>query len=203
MVFALIIRPGIGIDTGENIAYQIQDTNLLESFLNWVPDNPFSSLSEGNLIQIIIFAMISGLILAGMKGTKSGDLIAKGVEAINEFVSKIINWVVSLAPYGVFALIANMTGTLGITVLTGVGKMLIAIWLAVLLILLVIYPIILKGTSKLNPFLFYNNVFPAMVMGFSTCSSAATLPVTMNVSKERMGVPDDIVNMIALNHSSL
>lgn len=195
--FALLLKPGIGIDLQGKAGYELQDTNLLDSFLKWVPDNPFASLSEGNLIQIIIFAMIAGFVLAGMKGTKSGDLIAKGVEAINELVGKIINWVVSLAPYGVFALIANMTGTLGVTVLTGVGTMLLAIWLSVLLVLIVLYPIILKGISGLNPLQFYNNVFPAMVMAFSTCSSAATLPVTMDVSKKRMGVPDDIVNTIA------
>ena len=197
LLVALSINPGRGISMPGGEAYQLQESNIVSAFVQWVPSNPFAALAEGNLIQIIIFAMIVGLVLAGMRGTRYGDMLASGVEACNELIMRVINWVISLAPYGVFSLIAVMTGVQGIHIMAGVGKMLLCVWVGVGVVLLVFYPVLLKVFCKLSPAKFYMNIYPMMVMAFTTCSSAATLPVTMKTSKERLGVPDDMVHMIA------
>jgi Na+/H+-dicarboxylate symporter len=97
----------------------------------------------------------------------------------------------------VFALISNITGTLGAIVLAGIGKMLITQYAAYLTVIVVVYPIILKFIAKVNPVQHFRNIWPAMALAFSTCSSSATLPLTMEVTKKRAGVPDDMVNLIA------
>ena len=101
------------------------------------------------------------------------------------------------APLGVFCLMADVTGTLGTEVLTGLGKMLLTQYIAYATLLFVAFPIILKFVAKVSPIKHYMNVYPAMILAFSTCSSSATLPLTMKCSKERNGVPGETVNLVA------
>lgn len=198
LAWGLVLKPGAGIELAEKAGVPvISDTNIMASFINWIPNNPFASLANGDVIQIIVFAIISGIVLAGCKETSFGKTISDGVNALNELVSKIVALVINLAPFGVFALSANLTGTLGGTVIGSLGKMLLCIYLAMGTMLLIIYPIFIKTIGKLSPIRYFKNIYPVLVMAFSTCSSSATLPVTMKVSKERLGVPEDMVNLIA------
>jgi len=196
LIWAFIIKPGVGINLGSK-EVPVVDVNLLESLVNWVPNNPFAAFSEGNILQIIVFALICGLILATFKDTEHGKRLFNMFDSLNEFFTRIVGWVISLAPYGVFALVANITGTLGSTVLYGLGKMLITQYLAYGTVIVIIYPIILVFIAKVRPLQHFRNIYPAMVLAFSTCSSSATLPLTMKVTKERGGVPEDMVNLIA------
>ena len=196
LIWAFIIKPGVGINLGSK-EVPVVDVNLLESLVNWVPNNPFAAFSEGNILQIIVFALICGLILATFKDTDHGKRLFNLFDSLNEFFTRIVGWVISLAPYGVFALVANITGTLGSTVLYGLGKMLATQYLAYGTVIVIIYPIILVLVAKVRPLQHFRNIYPAMVLAFSTCSSSATLPLTMKVTKERGGVPEDMVNLIA------
>ncbi len=196
LIWAFIIKPGIGINLGAK-EIPVVDVDLLQSLVNWVPDNPFNAFSEGNILQIIVFALICGLILATFKETEHGKRLFNLFDSLNEFFTRIVGWVISLAPYGVFALVANITGTLGSTVLYGLGKMLATQYLAYGTVIVIIYPIILVFIAKVAPLQHFRNIYPAMVLAFSTCSSSATLPLTMKVTKERGGVPEDMVNLIA------
>lgn len=196
LVWAFIIKPGIGISLGAK-EVPVVDVDLLQSLVNWVPNNPFAAFSEGNILQIIVFALICGLILATFKDTEHGKRLFNLFDSLNEFFTRIVGWVISLAPYGVFALVANITGTLGSTVLFGLGKMLVTQYLAYGTVILIIYPMILMFIAKVKPLQHFRNIYPAMVLAFSTCSSSATLPLTMKVTKERGGVPEDMVNLIA------
>ncbi len=196
LVWAFIIKPGIGIKLGAKEVPEV-DVDLLQSLVNWVPSNPFSAFAEGNILQIIVFALICGFILASFKDTGHGKRIFDMFDSLNEFFTRIVGWVIGLAPYGVFALVANITGTLGSTVLYGLGKMLITQYLAYGTVIIIIYPIILTFIAKVNPLQHFRNIYPAMLLAFSTCSSSATLPLTMKSTKERAGVPEDMVNLIA------
>lgn len=198
IAFATIFKPGVGIDLGSVVeTSEIVKPDILGSFIGWVPDNPFKSLTEGNVIQIIVFAIIFGIILAVSKNTEAGQFVAKMVDSLNEIIASVVGWVISLAPIGVFALTAVMTGTLGLTVIGGVAKMVGTLYGALFFMLLVVYPLILKFACKVSPIQFFKNIYPVMLMAFSTCSSSATLPVTMKAAKERLGVPSDMVNLIA------
>lgn len=197
LLVAQYIQPGVGVNLSGGETYTLAETpDIVSSFVQWIPQNPFSALAQGNLIQIIVFALIAGVVLAGMKNTPSGRMVSEGVGALNHLVMKIVNWVIQLAPFGVFALIAVMAGSLGSQVIGGVMKMLGSIWLAIGIVIFFLYPVVLK-LFGLSPVRFYKNVYPAMIMAASTCSSAATLPVTMSVSKDRMGIPEDMVGMLA------
>lgn len=196
LIWAFIIKPGVGINLGSK-EVPVVDVDLLQSLVNWVPNNPFAAFSEGNILQIIVFALICGLILATFKDTEHGKRLFNLFDSLNEFFTRIVGWVISLAPYGVFALVANITGTLGSTVLYGLGKMLMTQYLAYGTVIVIIYPIILAFIAKVSPLQHFRNIYPAMVLAFSTCSSSATLPLTMKVTKERGGVPEDMVNLIA------
>jgi Na+/H+-dicarboxylate symporter len=196
MVWAFIIRPGqnITLPTTEKLDV---DVNLLDSVINWIPDNVAAAFSEGNLLQIIVFALFVGITISLISNTKGGKMLADFFQAGSDMMSRMVGIVLRFAPIGVFALISNVTGTLGTIVLKGIGKMILTQYVAYGMMLIVVYPIILKFIAKVNPIQHFKNIYPAMVLAFSTQSSSATLPLTMESTKKRAGVPEDMVNLIA------
>lgn len=194
--WALIIRPGLGIDMPLTEQVTV-DVNLVDNFVKWIPDNPIAAFANGDFLQIIVFALFTGITIALLQNSKTGQIIGDFVEAGAELMGKMVGIVLRFAPYGVFALMANVTGTLGGMVLVGIGKMLITQYIAYALIIVIVYPLILKFAAKVNPVQHFKNIFPAMVLAFSTQSSSATLPLTMSNTKYRAGVPEDIVNVLA------
>lgn len=196
LVWAFIIRPGqnITLPTTEKLDVNV---NLLDSVINWIPDNVAAAFSEGNLLQIIVFALFVGITISLISNTKGGKMLADFFQASSDMMSRMVGIVLRFAPIGVFALISNVTGTLGTIVLKGIGKMILTQYVAYGMMLIVVYPIILKFIAKVNPIQHFKNIYPAMVLAFSTQSSSATLPLTMESTKKRAGVPEDMVNLIA------
>jgi Na+/H+-dicarboxylate symporter len=195
IVWALIISPGVGINLPVEETMEV-DVDVLESVINWIPDNVPKAFAEGNIIQIIVFALFAGITTALLAQTKGGKWLMELFDAGNSLMTRMVGIVLNVAPYGVFALMANVTGTLGTIVLQGIGKMLLTQYAAYATVLIVFYPLILKFMANVNPIQHFRNIFPAMVMAFTTQSSSGTIPVTMEVTKKRAGVPDDIVNLI-------
>ena len=196
IIWAYIIRPGIGI-TLPALEKKEVSVDLLGSVINWVPDNVGRAFAEGNILQIIVFSLFVGICISLISGTKFGKHMADFMQGGADMMGKMVGIVLYVAPFGVFALISNITGTLGAIVLAGIGKMLLTQYLSYLTIIVVVYPLILKFIAKVNPLQHFKNIWPAMALAFSTQSSAATLPLTMEVTKHRAGVPDDMVNLIA------
>ncbi|NPV44288.1 MAG: dicarboxylate/amino acid:cation symporter [Firmicutes bacterium] len=196
LVWAFIIRPGqnITLPTTEKLDVNV---NLLDSVINWIPDNVAAAFSEGNLLQIIVFALFVGITISLISNTKGGKMLADFFQAGSDMMSRMVGIVLRFAPIGVFALISNVTGTLGTIVLKGIGKMILTQYVAYGMMLIIVYPIILKFIAKVNPIQHFKNIYPAMVLAFSTQSSSATLPLTMESTKKRAGVPEDMVNLIA------
>ncbi|MDK2856591.1 MAG: hypothetical protein PWQ86_1804, partial [Bacillota bacterium] len=195
IIWAYIIKPGIGIPMPGFEKPEVK-ISLLDSVIGWIPDNVAKAFSEGNFIQVIVFAIFAGITISLIAETKSGKFLVQLFEAANNFISRMVAMVLRFAPIGVFALMANVTGTVGTLALKGIGKMLITQYLAYATVIIVYYPLILKFLAKVNPLNHYRNIYPAMVMAFSTQSSSATIPVTMDCTKNRAGVPADIVNLI-------
>lgn len=196
IVWAYIIRPGIGI-TLPALEKKEVSVDLLGSVINWVPDNVGRAFAEGNILQIIVFSLFVGICISLISGTKFGKHMADFMQGGSDMMAKMVGIVLYVAPFGVFALISNITGTLGAIVLAGIGKMIVTQYISYLTIIVVVYPLILKFFAKVNPLQHFKNIWPAMALAFSTCSSSATLPLTMEVTKHRAGVPDDMVNLIA------
>lgn len=196
LFWSFVINPGSGISlpVTEKI---VVDVDLVDSLVKWIPDNVSAAFAQGNTIQIIVFAMFTGVSIVLLSGTKSGDMLAKLFEAGADLMGRMISIVMKIAPVGVFCLMSNVTGTLGGMVLGGIGKMLITQYVAYAMMLIFVYPLILKFWAHVSPVRHYKNIMPVMAMAFSTQSSSATLPVTMDSTKTRCGVPEDIVNLIA------
>ncbi|MCD8141062.1 MAG: dicarboxylate/amino acid:cation symporter [Planctomycetaceae bacterium] len=170
---------------------------LAGSFINWIPDNPFAALSNGNLLQIIVFSLIVGIVIASLKDTRHGVTIRELLDSLNEVMTKTVGWVIRLAPYGVFSLMAVMVGTTGIEMIGSAAKMLGVYYVSISLCVFIMLPFFLKFIAGVSPVQHFKNIYPVMVMAASTCSSVGTLPVTMNSAKYRCGVPEDIVDMVS------
>ena len=162
------------------------------------PDNAAAAFGNFNIIQVIIFSLFLGIAIAVLPNDLSAkDGLQEFFDYGNTAITKVVEIVMGFAPIGVLCLMADVTGTLGNEVLTGLGKMLATQYIAYATIIVVILPLILKFVAKVNPLQHYINMYPAMLLAFSTCSSSATLPLTMKCAKERAGVPAEAVELIA------
>ncbi|MCF6464926.1 dicarboxylate/amino acid:cation symporter [Clostridium sp. Cult2] len=196
-----IFKPGAGMhwDPGTTQSIQMSaGSTLIENIISWIPDNPFASMSEGNLVQIVFFAIVFGIILAGIREKyKNAEKALDVIDGLNEVVSNMINMVLKFAPIGICSMMAVMVGTTGFEMLASVGTFLIAYWVAILAFAIIVLSLFIKIGAKLSPLQYYKNIFPVIVMAFTSLSSVGTLPVTMNCTKKNCGVADYIVDLIA------
>ncbi|MDO5563223.1 MAG: dicarboxylate/amino acid:cation symporter [Synergistaceae bacterium] len=198
IVWSFIIKPGVGINLAEKGEFSTKGVSVVQSLVQWVPDNVAASFGNFNIIQVIVFSLFLGIAIALLPNDNPAkSALQKFFDYGNTAITRVVEIVMGFAPVGVFCLMADVTGTLGTEVLTGLGKMLITQYVAYATILVVMLPIILKFIAKVSPLQHYINVYPAMLLAFSTCSSSATLPLTMKCAKERAGVPAEAVDLIA------
>ncbi len=197
LIWAYIIKPGAGIILHEKEVFTTEGVDVLRSFIEWIPDNIFAALADFNILQLIVFSLFVGFGIVFIGHTDAGKLLSKFVAAGNDLMTRIVEIVMNFAPLGVMCLMADVTGSLGTEVLTGLTKMLLTQYVAYATVIIIVYPILLKFFARVNPIQHFRNIYPAMILAFSTCSSSATLPLTMKVTKERAGVPEDNVNLIA------
>ncbi len=192
MAAALIVKPGreaMGL-LGSIGPVETTEFNFVDNLVSWVPENPIRAMTEGHMLQIIVFAIIVGLGLLAM-GSKARNLARLLGEAADLMIT-ITEFVMKTAPYGILALVANMVASLGTEMLAEVVRFLAAEYIAMLILLVVFYPLLLRGFGKLNPWRFYRNVAPAMLVAGSTTSSSATLPISMAVAEDNLGIPEKV-----------
>lgn len=198
IAWSYIIKPGVGVSLADPAqAYSTEGVSVIDSLVGWIPNNVFASFSNFNIIQVIVFALFVGIAISLLPKGSSRQFLETAFSAGNDLMVRIVEMVMGFAPIGVLCLMANVTGSLGAEVLVGLGKMLLTQYAAYATVLILVFPIILKFFAKVNPIQHYKNIFPAMILAFSTCSSSATLPLTMKCTKERCGVPTDTVHLIA------
>jgi Na+/H+-dicarboxylate symporter len=190
---ALIIKPGSGFQLEADPQFEARTAEgFAQVLINLFPRNPFSAMAEGNMLQIIIFAVLFGLALT-MAG-KPGEPVLRLLESLQTVVLKLVTIVMELAPIGVLCLIARVFATQGFDVF---GNLLLY-FLTVLGVLifhgLVIYPLLLTLLARLNPRPFLRKMMTAQAFAFSTASSNATLPVTLRTVEERLGVKNSVAS---------
>ncbi|WP_152978241.1 dicarboxylate/amino acid:cation symporter [Caloramator mitchellensis] len=190
---ANIVNPGIGINIPAPKEFKpTEPPFLMDIFVNMIPTNPFEALVKGEMLQIIVFAILFGISLA-LFGEK-GKLLLDVLENINEVLLKIIGIVMLFAPYGVFALISNVIIFQGIDVLLPLLKYALTIIFVLLVQVLLVYGSLLKILGKVNPVSFFKKFWPVMVVAFSTSSSNATIPVNLETCEKKLGVPESIAS---------
>lgn len=196
LTLATLIQPGIGVDVLSGEAREItRNTSLSDQLMGIVPTNVFAAFgSNGQVLSVIFFALMTGVgvLLAGQKGKSLGDVIESG----SEVVLKITHLVMEVAPFGVFALIAYVTGTQGISTLLDVLPLAFTIILGCLIQIFVVHGTIMSVALRLPPLQFFKGILDAQLLAFSSSSSSATLPVTMAVAKDNLGIERSIASSV-------
>ncbi len=170
-------RPGIG-----------------DVLINIIPDNPAGSFVQANMLQVIFIAMFMGVVISLLSKEKMKPIISF-FEAINDIMVKIVEIVIKIAPYAVFALIATVVGTFGVDILMSLMRY-CAVVIGGLAILAFTYPAVVTLFTKYPYFKFWKGITQAQLIAFSTCSSSATLPVTMECAEDNIGVSKQISSFV-------
>ncbi len=196
LVIANLLHPGEGMNlTLEGVKFKVPTPpKTIDVLLNIFPKNPIASMAKGKMLQIIVFALFFGIAL--VKAGEKGKIVLKVMDGVAEAMYKLTGIVMEFAPYGVFALIAVTVGKHGISVLAPFAKLIFAVYLGCVLHALVIYSGLLKTIAGLSPFKFFSKIKDATFTAFVTRSSSATLPVTMRVVQENVGVSEKISSFV-------
>jgi len=196
LTLAVILQPGAGVDFTGSVPGQIQETiPLSQRLIEIIPVNPIAALAEGNILAVIFFALMVGvsLLTIGEKGKPVADVM----HASSDMMIKITHWIMEVAPFGVFALIATVAGTQGVAALLDVLTLALAVLIACIVHLVVVHGIIImKLTLGLSPVTFFRGARDAMLVAFSTSSSSATLPVTLSVAEENLGIKPVVASTV-------
>ena len=195
LVLANVIKPGLGVTfTGEVAEVQMKEmTGIYDTILNLFPSNPFESLTKGDMMPIIVFSIFLGCSLLSI-GDKA-DPVKKVIEGCSAAMFKIIDMVLVIIPYGVFGLMGNAMAVYGVAIFGPVLKFIATDYLAAAIHTLVIYSLMLTFIAKVSPLKFWRRAFESWVIAFSTCTSAAALPVAMKIAPE-IGVPKETANFV-------
>lgn len=185
----LLISPGLG--GGISLASveavdPVEKLTLAQTIMNIIPTNPIESLATGNMLQIIFFAIFVGISIT-LLGEKVST-VKTFVEQTNDIMLNIMLIIMKFAPYGVFALITKTFATEGFEAIMPLGKYFFAVLLALALQMTVTYPALLVIFTKLNPIQFFKNALAAITFAFSSSSSSATIPVTLECMEKNQGV---------------
>jgi len=191
---ANLFQPGLGLAlVGEEVVKAAVAPSVKDIILGLITTNPFAALAEGQVLPTIVFAILLGTALAYLKEvkveriSKASGAVLDVFDGLAEAMYRLVRWVLEVAPYGVFALIAVVVGTQGARVLGPLGIVVAAVYLGLIIHYLLIYGGAL-GLARLNPLRFWPGARDASLTAFVTRSSSGTLPVTMRVAEENLGI---------------
>lgn len=191
---AHIINPGLGLDmdaiqTAE-VTATASDTSLVDTLLNIIPKNPIGSMADGDMLPIIVFALFVGIMLAKL-GSKAST-VSNFFSEFNDVMMEMTMAIMKLAPAGVFCLIARTFANLGFSAFKPMLKYMGNVTLALVIQCFVIYQILLFVFTRLNPMKFIKKFAPVMGFAFSTATSNATIPMSIDTLHKKMGVSKQI-----------
>ncbi|WOI53295.1 dicarboxylate/amino acid:cation symporter [Parvularcula sp. LCG005] len=203
IISGIVFQPGNGVDyqSADSGAAQAQimerlgaaaeaERSAVQQLLDVIPSNPVESLATGDILPIIFFAILFGIaIIASGQGEEA---IGKTMESAAEAILKLTNFVMALAPYGVFALMAWVLGTQGLAILENLAKLTLALYVACVVQMVFVYGGIIRVLLGLPFFRFLGGIADAMGTAYSTASSSATLPVTISNVNHNLGVDRSI-----------
>ena len=187
---ANVIDPGVGLNMDAIVAADTAtvatDVSFADTLLNIIPKNPIQGIANGEMLQIIFFAMVVGIILAKL-GEKT-SAVFNFFTQFNDIMMEMTMMVMSLAPFGVFCLIAKTFSGIGFDAFIPLLKYMISVLIALGIQCFGVYMIMLVLFTRLNPVKFIKKFFPVMAFAFSTATSNATIPLSIETLGEKMGV---------------
>ena len=188
-----IVKPGLGLDTA---AIQTQDvtvaesTTLTETLLNIIPTNPIGALANGTMLQVIVFALFVGIILA--KLGERVEVVSNFFAQFNDIMMEMTNMVMMAAPVGVYCLISRTFSSIGFSGFIPMAKYMLCVLGALAIHCLGSYSGLMAIFTRLNPYKFIRKYFPVMSFAFSTATSNATIPLAIETLDEKIGVSKKI-----------
>ena len=196
ILWSRMFTPGSGLNLPTyGLEHTVREAPpVIDVLLNIVPRNAIQAMADGTMLQIICFAIFLGVAIT-MVGSKA-DPLKSFFDSLAEVMLKITEIVMKVAPFGVFALIAPVAATHGIELLLPLAQVIGVMYLAAAFHLIVFFGGIIKLTSRFSLYEFYKGMFPAMVVAFSTCSSAATLPVTIKCVTQNLKIPRKTASIV-------
>lgn len=196
LILAAVIQPGAAgeFDTAGAEFSTEEAPPVSETLMNIIPKNPINAMAEGNMLQLIVFAVFIGFALTAL-GEKTKGILSL-VNQGNEIMMYLVGLVMRFAPYGTFALIATAIGTQGWNAILAMGSYMLVVLAALFIHSAITYGGTVAFLAKKNPLWFFKKFAPAMGVAFSTSSSNATLPVSMEVAQRDLKVPEPISSFV-------
>ncbi|EGU44358.1 proton/glutamate symporter [Vibrio ichthyoenteri ATCC 700023] len=191
LTMGTLFQPGSGADlTAVSTFKSAEAPSLGQVIIDMFPTNPISAMAEGKTLQVIVFAVLFGIAISA--AGKPGERIAAFFTDLNEVIMKLVAILMNLAPFGVFFLMAKLFTDIGLSAIINLAEYFLVLAGTLLLHGLVTYSVMLKGFTGLSPLTFLRKMEDAIMFAFSTASSNATIPVTMETAKHRMGVDNRV-----------
>mgnify|MGYP005642271527 FL=1 len=191
LTFALLFQPGVGVDLALPTAFQSTEApSLKEVLINIFPTNPVAAMAEGNMLQIIVFSLLFGIALKSLGS--SGDALKSSFETINNVILSLVKMLIELAPYGIFALLFSLFAVQGFSMIGDLAKYFFLLVFVLIFHAFFTYGSLLYLLAQLNPLKFFMKVRSLAIFAFSTSSSSATMPITLDTVKNKLGVNSSI-----------
>ncbi len=208
LVLANIAKPGsfvteetrdgfvasFGAEADEKVAAAMRPDGW-RILLDIVPANPFAAIAEGSMLQIVFASLLVGIALTLIEREKARPVIAF-FDAMTDVVIKVVHVVLMLAPYAVFALICEQIAELGLDILGSLAVYSLVVVAGLGIMMFVVYPLVLRVFTPVGYGRFFRAMSPAQLLAFSSASSSATLPVTMECAEERLGVKEEVSSFV-------
>jgi Na+/H+-dicarboxylate symporter len=193
LLASALVQPGAGFDLPTDLSFQGSEApGLGETLINIFPTNPVQAMAQGNMLQIIVFAVLFGIAttLAGEPGRR----LLSVFQDLNAVILRMVMMLVNLAPYGVFCLIARVFAVQGFGAILHLAQYFLVVLGVLLVHAFVVYPALLRSLSGLRPRTFFRKMRDPIALAFSTASSNATLPVTLENAEGRLGVHNSVAS---------
>lgn len=190
-----VFQPGVGIDLGSVSAVEAPEApTAVETVLGLVPTNAVEAFAEGNVLQIIVFAILFGLCIT-LVGEKARP-VREFFESAAEIIYRMTSIIIAFAPYGVFALMTWVAGTYGLEMLWPLAKVIGLVYLGCIVHAVVVYGGMLRFLARLNPLRYFQGSIEPIMMAFTSTSSSGTLPVTMMAAEQNLGVKRGVSSFV-------
>lgn len=209
LVLSQLVRPGSRIDplTRDSLAATFAEEaagrvelaatkpSLVDVVVNMVPSNPVAAAADGDMLPLIIVTIIFGAAVSIIRQDRR-EAVLGFFHGVNDAVLVVIDWVMRLAPYAVFALIAAVVARFGLDLLQSLLLYALTVVAGLLLHALGTYGLILRFLVKMNPATFFKRIAEVPLVAFSTSSSNATLPLTMETAEEDLGISNEVSSFV-------
>lgn len=195
LALASVFQPGVGIDLGAVVAVEAPVApSAVETLLRLVPTNAVEAFAEGNVLQIIVFAILFGLCIT-LVGEKARP-VREFFESAAEVIYRMTSIIIAFTPYGVFALMTWVAGTYGLEMLLPLAKVIGIVYLGCIVHAVVVYGGMLRFLARLNPLRYFQGSIEPIMLAFTSTSSSGTLPVTMMAAEQNLGVKRGVSSFV-------